>query len=138
MWIKFLAQETTLDVSGDRNRYLLISSPMLYHCTTADKISFIFFFHRAITQYRGIILMGKICVSYFFMRNHNMKFQNPSMQGSKLCCVSKSMECIKCPILQRAITHKVFCRIYSKVNQVIYLFIPIYSPGFKALALISF
>ena len=38
MWIKSLAQgnkETTLAVSGDRTRYLSISSPMLYHYTTA-------------------------------------------------------------------------------------------------------
>ena len=34
--------------------------------------------------------------------------------------------------------HEVFFRIYSKVNQVIYSSIPIYLPGFKALASIVF
>ena len=37
-----------------------------------------------------------------------------------------------------AITHEVIFRIYSKVNQVIYSSIPIYSSGFKALASIAF
>ena len=36
------------------------------------------------------------------------------------------------------ITHEWIFRIYSKVNQVIYSSIPIYSPGFKALASIAF
>ena len=45
---------------------------------------------------------------------------------------------VKCPKLQRAITHEVFFRIYSKVNQITYLSLPIYSSSFKALALIVF
>ena len=45
---------------------------------------------------------------------------------------------VKCPKLQRAITHEEFFRIYSKVNQVIFSSIQIYSPGFKALASIAF
>ena len=62
-----------------------------------------------------------------------MKFQNPSMHSSKL------MLCIKkvCNV-QWAISHEVFFSFYSKVNQVIYPLIPIYSPGFKALASIAF
>ena len=40
----------------------------------------------------------------------------------------------KCPNLQRAITHEIFFRIYSKVNQVIYSSLPINLPSFKALA----
>ena len=39
----------------------------------------------------------------------------------------------KCPKLQRAITHEVFFRIYSKVIQVIYSPLLIYSLSFKAL-----
>ena len=55
----------------------------------ADKISFIFF-QRAITQERSIILMGKIRVSFCFMRNPYMKFQNPSMHCSKvILCIKK-------------------------------------------------
>ena len=67
-----------------------------------------------------------------------MKFQNPSMHSSEvmLCIKKHAME--KSPMLQRAITNEVFFRIYSKVNQVIYSSIPIYSPGFKALASIVF
>ena len=38
------------------------------------------------------------------------------------------------PNLQRAITHEIFFRIYSKVNQVIYSSLSINSPSFKALA----
>ena len=67
-----------------------------------------------------------------------MKFQNPSMHGSKVMLCLKKYAMYKCPKLQRAITHEVFFRIYSKVNQVIYSSIPIYSPGFKALASIVF
>ena len=48
-----------------------------------------YFFQRAITQERGIIMMGKICISYFFMRNPYIKFENPSMHGSEV------MLCIK-------------------------------------------
>ena len=44
----------------------------------------------------------------------------------------------KCPNLQRAITHEIFFRIYSEVNQVIYSPLPIKSPSFKALAPIVF
>ena len=55
----------------------------------ADKISSIFF-QRAITQERAILLKGKICISYFVMRNPYMKFQNPSMQGSEvMLCIKK-------------------------------------------------
>ena len=55
----------------------------------ADKISSICF-QRAITSERGIILMGKICVSDFFMKNPYMKFQNPSMHGSEvMLCIKK-------------------------------------------------
>ena len=59
----------------------------------ADKIASISF-QRAITQERGIILSRKkICVSYFFMRNPYKKFQNSSMQGSKvMLCIKKSDE----------------------------------------------
>ena len=40
----------------------------------------------------------------------------------------------KCPNLQRAITHEIFFRIYSKVKQVIYSSLQINSPSFKSLA----
>ena len=43
-----------------------------------------------------------------------------------------------CPNLQRAITYKIFFRIYKKVNQVIYSSLPIISPSFKSLALTVF
>ena len=72
------------------------------------------------------------------MRNPHMKYQNPSMHSSKLTLCIKKCAMQKCPKLQRAITHEVFFRSYSKVNQIIYSSIPIYSPGFKALALIAF
>ena len=72
------------------------------------------------------------------MRNPYMKFQNPSMHGSKVTLCIKKHATYKCPKLQRAITHDIFFRIYSKVNQVIYSSIPIYSQGFKALASIVF
>ena len=42
------------------------------------------------------------------------------------------------PKLQRAITHEIFFKIYSKVNQIIYSSLPVYSPSFKALASIVF
>ena len=45
---------------------------------------------------------------------------------------------VKMPKVIRAITHEVIFRIYSKVNQVIYSSILIYSPGFMALASIAF
>ena len=59
----------------------------------ADKIASIFF-QRAITQKRGIILSRKkICVSYFFMRNPYMKFQNSSIHGFKvMLCIKKRDE----------------------------------------------
>ena len=44
----------------------------------------------------------------------------------------------KCPKLQRAITQEVCFKISSKVNQVVYSSLPVYSPSFKALALIVF
>ena len=44
----------------------------------------------------------------------------------------------KCPKLQRAITQEVFFKISSKVNQVVYSSLPVYSPSFKALASILF
>ena len=51
---------------------------------------FIYIFQRAITQERGIILMGKIRVSYFFIRHPYMKFQKPSMHGSEvMLCIKK-------------------------------------------------
>ena len=40
----------------------------------------------------------------------------------------------KCPNLQRDITHEIFFRIYSKVNQIIYSSLSINSPSFKVLA----
>ena len=45
---------------------------------------------------------------------------------------------VKCPKLQRGLYHEVFFRIYSKINQVIYLSLPIFSPNIKALAAMSF
>ena len=36
--------------------------------------------------------------------------------------------------MKRAITHEVFFKIYSNVNQMVYLSLPINSPSFKALA----
>ena len=83
----------------------------------ADKNSSIFF-QRAITQERGIIpIRKKIHVSYFFMKNPYMKFQNPSMHSSKrMLCIKK----------------------YAVVKMLIYSSIPIYLPGFKALASIAF
>ena len=80
----------------------------------------------------------KIRVSYFFMRNPCMKFQNSSMHDSNVILCIKKHAMYKYSELQRAITHYVFFRICSKVNQVIYSSIPIYSPGFKALASIVF
>ena len=67
-----------------------------------------------------------------------MKFQNPSIHGSKvMLCITKHAM-YKCPNLQRAITHEVFFGIFSKVNQVIYSSLAMYSSTFKALALIRF
>ena len=58
----------------------------------ADKIASIFF-QRAITQKRGIILSRKkIHVSYFFMRNPYMKFQNSSIHGFKVMLFIKKRE----------------------------------------------
>ena len=70
------------------------------------------------------------------MRNPYMKFQNSSMHGSNVVLCSMHQKAR--PMLQRAITHDIFFRIYSKVNQVFYSSIPIHSPNFKALALIVF
>ena len=67
-----------------------------------------------------------------------MKFQILACTIQNLCYASKSVQCKKCPKLQRVIMHEVIFRIYSKVNQVIYSSIPIYSPGYKALASIAF
>ena len=80
----------------------------------------------------------KKSVSYFFMRNPYMKFQNPSMHSSKLTLSIKKCAMYKCPKWQRAITQAVLFRIYSKVNQVIYSSLPINSLNFKALASIGF
>ena len=44
----------------------------------------------------------------------------------------------KCPKLQRAITQEVFFKISSKVNQVVYSSLPVYSSIFKALASILY
>ena len=41
---------------------------------------------------------------------------------------------VKMPKLQRAITQEVYFRISSKVNQVVYSLLPVYSSSFKALA----
>ena len=42
MWIKSLAQgNNTNAVSADRTRYLSISSPTLYHCTTALHVEYL-------------------------------------------------------------------------------------------------
>ena len=103
----------------------------------ADKISSILF-QRAITQERGIILMGKNMSAIFFMKNSNMKFQNSSIHGSEVMLCIKKHAMQKCLKLQRAITHEVFFRIYSKVNDAIYVSVPIYSLGFKPLALMVF
>ena len=72
------------------------------------------------------------------MRNPYIKFQNPSKHGSKVKLCIKKHAMLNCSKLQRIITHEVFFRIYSKVNKVIYLSLPIYSLGFKALASIVF
>ena len=66
-----------------------------------------------------------------------MKFQSPSMHGSEvMLCIKKAcnVKKKKSPKLPRAISLEVFYRIYSKINQIIYSSIPVYSPGFKALA----
>ena len=42
------------------------------------------------------------------------------------------------PKIKRAITHEVFFKIYSKVNQVVYSPLPVYSSSFKALVSIVF
>ena len=67
-----------------------------------------------------------------------MKFQNPSIYGSKLMlCITK--HAVKqCPTLQRAITHLIYFGIHSKVNQVIFSSLPIHSSTFTALASIFF
>ena len=67
-----------------------------------------------------------------------MKFQNPSMHSSKLMLCIKKCVIVKMPKVIKVITQEVLFRIYSKVNQVIYSSIPIYSPGFKAQASIAF
>ena len=67
-----------------------------------------------------------------------MKFQNPHNTQFKTYIMHKKVCNVKMPKVTRAITHEVFFRIYSKVIHVIYLSIPIHSPGFKALALIAF
>ena len=36
---------------------------------------------------------GKKCVSYFFLRNPYMKFQNPSMHSSEVMLCIKNMQC---------------------------------------------
>ena len=78
-----------------------------------------------------------MCQPFFFIRNPYMKFQNPSMLSSEVMLCIKRMKC-KNAQLQRAITHEVFFRIYSNVNQIIYSSISIYSLGFKTLASIVF
>ena len=67
-----------------------------------------------------------------------MKFQNPSLHGSKviLCIMKHAMYHAK--NLQRAINHEVFFRISSKVNQVIYLSLAMHSSTFKTLVLLVF
>ena len=56
-----------------------------------------------------------------------MKFQNINIHGSKMA-----------QKLQRVITQEEFFKIYSKFNQVVFSPLPVYSLGFKALALIAF
>ena len=67
-----------------------------------------------------------------------MKFQNPSMYSSKLMLCIKKCAIVKMPKVIMGHNSYSNFRIYSKVNQVIYSSIPIYSPGFKALASIAF
>ena len=67
------------------------------------------------------------------MTNPLIKFKNPSIHSKVMLCIIKHAE-YQSPKLQRAITHEVFFRIYSKVNQVIYSSLPIHSSTFKALA----
>ena len=67
------------------------------------------YFSKGHNSGKGIILMEKIRVSYVFMKNPYMKFQNPSMHGSEFMHRKHAM--LKCPKLQRAITHEVLYRI---------------------------
>ena len=100
---------------------------------------FIHIFSKGNNSGNGLYPDGKIRISYFFTWGiHIWHFKTLACTVQKLCYASKSMQCKICPKLQRAITHEVFFRIYSKVNQVIYSPIPIHSPGFKALASMVF
>ena len=74
----------------------------------------------------------------FFMRNLYTKFQNPSIDISKvkLCITKHAM--YKCPNLPRAITHEVFVGISPKANQVIQLSLAMHSSTFEVLVLTVF
>ena len=63
-----------------------------------------------------------------------IKFQGSSFNGFLRYFADK----VKCPKLQRAITHEVFFRISSKVNPIIYSSLQINLLSFKALALTVF
>ena len=124
-------------------------------------------FKRSITSERGITRTRKKkkkkkkkkLVSYFSMRNPSMRFQDPSMHGSKVTGGLKSVTyaCTNertniqtsqavCPTnpfqswghkhfqtLQRAVIPLTFMGIPAKVNQVIYPYSQICVPNIKAL-----
>ena len=79
----------------------------------------------------------KIQVTYFFMRNQYMKFQNISIHGSKHAIHYKATT-LKGQNLQRAITPATFHLTGSKFNQVISFTIQISIPNIMALASILF
>ena len=78
----------------------------------------------------------KIWVNYFFMRNLYIKFQNPSMQHSKVSIFNeKSKNRSK---FQISVFLSKFDGKFSKINQVIYFSAPTSIPNTNALAQIPF
>ena len=82
-------------------------------------------FHSKLGAWSGHLLIAT---------NLFIKFQGSSFNSFLDILLTRET----CPNLQSAITDKIFFRIYTKVNQVIYLPLPINSPSFKSLALTVF
>ena len=82
-------------------------------------------FHSKLGAYSGHLLITT---------NLFIKFQGSSFNSFLDILLTRET----CPNLQRAITHELFFRIYTKVNQVIYASLPINSTSFKSLALAFF
>ena len=83
MWIKSLAQgNNTNAVSGDRTRYLSISSPTLYHCTTA--LNFHFLMIQLVSSSSSpVVDVGPLLEQQQFRRLDNMKAHCFAVSGSR-------------------------------------------------------